>query len=116
VADKSLRAGQSVQPPWVTGGIVHLGRNWLSIGWQDIDQWHTLTGQLLLAVAPLTGLRSPLVAGGWVPQAGGALVDAAVPAPDSVAAVPVLWQLDAVGRTQARVTKGAAPDLGAVEQ
>jgi hypothetical protein len=116
VAEKSLRAGQSVQPPWVTGGIVHLGRNWLSVGWQDIDQWHTLTGQLLLAVAPLVGLRSPLVAGGWVPLPGSALVDAAMAAPAGLAAVPVLWQLDAVGRTQARVSKGAAPDLGAVEQ
>jgi hypothetical protein len=116
VAEKSLRAGQSVQPPWVTGGIINLGRNWLSLGWQDIDQWHTLTGQLLAAAAQSMGLRSPLVAGGWVPQAGGALVDAAVSAPAGVAAVPVLWQLDAVGRTQARVTKGAAPDLGAVEQ
>lgn len=116
VAEKSLRAGQSVQPPWVTGGIVNVGRNWLSTGWQDIDQWHTLTGQLLLAVAPLVGLRSPLVAGGWVPQPGSALVDAGVSAPTGVTAVPILWQLDAVGRTQARVTKGAAPDLGAVEQ
>ncbi|MEN9484230.1 MAG: hypothetical protein RJB37_2110 [Pseudomonadota bacterium] len=116
VSEKSLRAGQSVQPPWVTGGIVNLGTNWLSAGWQDIDQWHTLTGQLLLTTAPLVGQRSPLVAGGWVPQAGSALVDAAVPAPAGVAAVPILWQLDAAGRTQARVTKGTAPDLGAVEQ
>ncbi|MEY2874093.1 MAG: hypothetical protein RLZZ373_1464 [Pseudomonadota bacterium] len=116
VAEKSLRAGQSVQPPWVTGGIVHLGRNWLSIGWQDIDQWHTLTGQLLTAAAQVVGLRSPLVAGGWVPLPGSALVDAAMAAPAGLAAVPVLWQLDAVGRTQSRVSKGAAPDLGAVEQ
>lgn len=115
VAEKSLRAGQSVQPPWVTGGVVHLGRNWLSIGWQDIDQWHTLAGQLLVAATQSVGLRSPLVAGGWVPLAGSALVDAAVSAPAGVVAVPVLWQLDAVGRTQARVMKGAAPDLGAVE-
>jgi hypothetical protein len=116
VAEKSLRAGQSVQPPWVTGGIVNFGRNWLSIGWQDTDQWHALTGQLRLAVAPLTGLRSPLVAGGWVPLAGSVLVDAATVAPTGVAAVPILWQLDAVGRAQARVVKGAALDLGAVEQ
>ncbi|WP_338415361.1 right-handed parallel beta-helix repeat-containing protein [uncultured Sphaerotilus sp.] len=116
VSEKSLRAGQSVGPLWVTGGVVHLGKNWLSIGWQDIDQWHTLTGQLLLAAAPLVGLRSPLVEGNWVPQPGSALVDAAGPAPAGVAAVPILWQLDAVGRSQARVTKGAAPDLGAVEQ
>jgi hypothetical protein len=116
VSEKSLRAGQSVGPPWITGGVVNLGTNWLSIGWQDIDQWHTLTGQLLLANQPLEGLRSPLVDGSWVPQPGSALVDAAGPAPVAVAAVPILWQLDAVGRSQARVTKGAAPDLGAVEQ
>ncbi|MEX8493407.1 hypothetical protein [Sphaerotilus sp.] len=116
VSEKSLRAGQSVVLPWITGGVVNLGRNWLSIGWQDTDQWHALTGQLLQAASPLEGLRSPLVAGSWVPQPGGALVDAAVSAPAGVAAVPMLWQLDAVGRTQARVTKGAAPDLGAVEQ
>ena len=111
VSQKALRTGQSVLSPWVTGGMVTLGRNWLSSGWRDSDEWHTVTGQLVVASPPLVGLRSPLVAGGWVPQPGSALVDAATPT-----AVPVLWQLDAVGRTQARTVRGSGPDLGAVEQ
>ena len=92
-------------------------------GWHPAEKGLPAGGLLLLTLflpplttAPLVGQRSPLVAGGWVPQAGSALVDAAVPAPAGVAAVPILWQLDAAGRTQARVTKGTAPDLGAVEQ
>ncbi len=115
VAEKSLRMGQSVAPPWTTGGLLHLGRNWLSLGWQDIDQWHTLGGQLLVATPPLTGLRSPLVAGGWVPLAGSALVDAAV-AGEQAVPVPVAWQLDASGRSQPRSVRGAAADLGANER
>jgi hypothetical protein len=113
VAEKSLRMSQSVEPPWVSGGVLNFGRNWLSTGWQDTDQWHTVAGQLLMAAPLLTGLRSPLVAGGWVPQPGSLLVDAAVPGPLSV---PVAWQLDASGRSQPRAVHGAAADLGAVEQ
>ena len=111
VSQKALRMSQSVASPWVSGGIVTLGQNWLSSGWRDSDEWHTVAGQLVVASPPLVGLRSPLVAGGWVPQPGSALVDAATPT-----AVPVLWQLDAAGRTQARVVRGSGPDLGAVEQ
>ena len=113
VAEKSLRMGQSVGPAWTSGGVLNLGRNWLSLGWQDIDQWHTVGGQLTVAVPLLTGLRSPLVAGGWVPQPGSVLVDAAVAGP---LAVPVEWQLDASGRSQPRSVRGAAADLGATEQ
>jgi hypothetical protein len=113
VAEKSLRMSQSVEPPWVSGGVLDLGRNWLSTGWQDTDQWHTVDGQLTVAVPPLTGLRSPLVAGDWTPQPGSLLVDAAVAGPLSV---PVVWQLDASGRSQPRTVRGAAADLGAVEQ
>ncbi|WP_322588294.1 hypothetical protein [Sphaerotilus sp.] len=112
VAEKSLRMSQSVGPAWTSGGVLNLGRNWLSIGWQDIDQWHTVGGQLNVPAPPLTGLRSPLVAGGWVPQAGSALVDAAVAGP---LAVRVEWQLDASGRSQPRGVRGAAADLGATE-
>jgi len=112
VAEKSLRMSQSVGPAWTSGGVLNLGRNWLSIGWQDIDQWHTVGGQLNVQIPPLTGLRSPLVAGGWVPQTGSALVDAAVAGP---LAVPVEWQLDASGRSQPRGVRGAAADLGATE-
>ncbi len=31
---------------WTSGGIVNLGINWVSSGWQDSDIWHPVPGQV----------------------------------------------------------------------
>ena len=111
VTQRSLRMNQTVVAPWTGGGVLRLGRNWLSAGWQDTDPWHPVGGTLEVTAPQVVGALSPLERGGWRPQVGSAVIDAAVANGDAAA-----WQLDASGVSRARVTAGAGPDLGAVER
>jgi hypothetical protein len=111
VTQRSLRMDQTVVSPWVGGGVLRLGRNWLSADWQDTDPWHPVGGTLAVTAPQVVGALSPLERGGWRPLAGSGVVDAAV-AGDGAED----WQLDASGVSRVRATAGAGPDLGAVER
>jgi hypothetical protein len=118
----ALRANQEVNTTyWTAGGIVNLGRNWISAHWADSDPYHTVPGQLLGQGNLLSGPVAPVDVTTLVPLAGSAVVDVAQTAFSSavaaaLAAHPVSYQLDAQFNPQIRTTSGAGADLGALER
>lgn len=122
IAYPSMRASQDVgSNDWTPGGIVNLGRNWASAGWDDSDPYHTVPGQLLGRVNVISGPTSPVDWVTLVPVAGGAAVNAGQTAFSSavaavLAAHPVTHQLDAQLAPAIRNVSGGAIDLGAIER
>ena len=107
---------QQVGTGWTSGGIVNLGINWVSSGWQDSDIWHPVPGQLNGTAALISGSSAPIDLATWIPLAGSAVIDAAAPWPLVLAGHEPVWQLDASGRAQPRSIVGSARDLGSVER
>lgn len=122
IAYKALRANQDVNTThWTGGGIVNLGKNWISAGWADSDPWHPVSGQLLGQANVLSGASAPVALTTLLPVAGSKVVDAgqtvfstAVAA--TLNAFPVAYQLNAQFRPVARPVSGARLDLGAIER
>ncbi len=115
----SLRAPQDVSPPYVSSGVLNLGRNLIVGDWADSDPYHPLTGQLNGTANIITRGTSPLDPMTLMLNECTSALDAGVSAPAAVAAAvadhPVLWQLSASFAPVPRVTSGTAMDLGAIE-
>lgn len=118
----ALRANQDVNTAyWTPGGIVNLGRNWISARWADSDPYHTVPGQVLGQANMVAGPAAPVDPATLVPLAGSAVIDAAQTAFSSavaaaLAAHPVAYQLDTQFNPRARTVLGAGVDLGAIER
>jgi hypothetical protein len=115
VSTPSMRASSEVGSSWTAGGILNLGRNWISSNWADSDPWHPVAGQLSIASAQLTGASAPIDLGTLAPLAGSPIIDAGLTAPSLAAIGPPTYQLDARFAPVARTVNGAAIDIGAVE-
>ncbi|MEY4765822.1 MAG: hypothetical protein RI907_2495 [Pseudomonadota bacterium] len=120
-----LRAGQDVDAGWTTGGVLHLGRNFIqSVWWPGASPWHPVAGTLTGTELLLSTTAPTLAAGSYLPLAGSLLVDAATTVSADLQAVlnahPVNQTFDATlaGAPQpvARTVRGAAADLGAFER
>ncbi len=116
VGFRSMRAQREVGAGWTPGGIVNLGRNWISQGWADSDIYHPVQGQLLGSGNLITGATPPIDLSTMMPLAGSAVLDAAVAAPAGASAYTPNYQLGASYVPAARSVRGAAADLGAVER
>ena len=116
VGSRSMRAKRDVGPGYTPGGIVNLGRNWISNGWADSDVDHPVQGQLLGAVNMITGTTAPFDTATMTPLAGSAVLDMGQASPGGASAVGVTFQLSTSFAPVARTVKGAAMDLGAVER
>jgi hypothetical protein len=118
----ALRAKQDVNTDhWTSGGIVNLGKNWVSANWADSDPYHPVPGQLLGQDQVVSGPSFPVDATTLVPLAGGGAADAAQTQFSAQAALillnhPVTYQLDAQFKPVPRKVSGTAPDLGAIER
>ena len=116
VVQRNLRMDQEVAPPWEGGGVLNLGVNWISAGWQDIDIWHRVGGAVHGTHQFITGSSLPVDATTLQPLTGSPLIDRAAAALPAVSAHPLLWQLDASRRPMPRPVNGVGRDLGAVER
>ena len=116
VVQRNLRMDQEVAPPWEGGGVLNLGVNWISAGWQDIDIWHRVGGTVHGTHQFITGGNLPVDATTLQPLTGSPLIDRAAAALPALSAHPLLWQLDANRRPMARPVNGVGRDLGAVER
>jgi hypothetical protein len=101
---------------WTPGGIVNLGVNWASTGWQDSDIYHPVPGQLNGTANLISGSSSPLDPLSYLPLAGSAVVDAGVAGPVAASGHATVHQIDASGVASPRSVRGAAGDLGALER
>jgi hypothetical protein len=113
---RSMRAAREVGASWTPGGILNLGRNWISSGWADSDIYHPVKGQLNGAANMIVGTAAPIDLTTMAPLTGSAVVDVAQAAPGAAAAVVVNQQLGAGYVPAARTVKGSGMDLGAVEK
>ena len=116
IRDKNMRMDREVAAPWIGGGIVNLGRNWISSGWQDSDIWHKVRGQLNLVEPQLGDTTLPFDAASFRPVAGSALIDAGKRSTASPVSLVLSHQIDALGLPQLRRMSGLGHDLGAVER
>jgi hypothetical protein len=116
VGQRAMRANRDVGAAWTPGGIVNLGRNWISTGWSDSDQYHTVQGQLNGSANMITGAVAPIDLTTMVPLAGSAVVDVGQAAPSGASAVTVNQQLNASFVPVPRAVQGAGMDLGAIER
>ena len=113
---RSVRAQREVGAGWTPGGIVNLGRNWISNGWADSDIYHPVQGQLIGSANMVSGATPPIDLNTLAPLAGSAVVDAAQVPPAGASAYSVNYQMSASFVPTARAIRGAAADLGAVER
>ena len=113
---RSVRAQREVGAGWTPGGIVNLGRNWISNGWADSDIYHPVQGQLVGSANMVSGATPPIDLNTLAPLAGSAVVDAAQVPPAGASAYSVNYQMSASFVPTARTVRGAAADLGAVER
>ena len=111
-----MRASREVGAAWTPGGIVNLGRNWISSGWADSDIYHPVKGQLNGTGNLIVGTASPIDLATMMPLAGSVVIDVAQAAPSGASTVAVTQQLGAGYVPVARAVKGAGMDLGAVER
>ena len=117
VRQRNLRMDQDVVAPWVGGGVLNLGVNWISQGWQDSDVWHHVGGSVSGTDRLITGTDLPFDATTMRPVSGSALIDRAQATPPALSAAhPLTRQLNAQRRPVARTVNGAGSDLGAVER
>ena len=112
----SMRQSSEVTSPWVPGGVLHLGTNWINGNWADSDPWHPVPGTLSGAANLVTGTASPVDLQTLVPLAGGAAIDASQTDLAGVSAHPLQFQLAPRGIGVVRTTHGTKRDLGAVER
>ncbi|MDP4299895.1 right-handed parallel beta-helix repeat-containing protein [Leptothrix discophora] len=101
---------------WTPGGIVELGQNWISTGWQDSDADHAVPGALNGTANLRSGTTSPLDPATLVPLAGSVPVDAAQAGVGAAAGITPVYQISVNGRVSARTRNGAALDMGALER
>jgi hypothetical protein len=115
----SLRGGQDVSPPYVSGGILNLGKNWIVGSWADSDPYHPLKGQLNGTANMITSSTFPIDPVTLMPDGCTIVLDVGEATPTAVAAAvaahPVSWQLSTTFAPVRRITSGAAIDLGAFE-
>lgn len=116
IREKNMRMDREVAAPWIGGGIVNLGRNWISSGWQDSDLWHKVRGQLNLVEPQLGDTTLPFDATSFRPVAGSALIDAGKRSTASPVNLVLSHQIDTLGLPQLRRMSGLTDDLGAVER
>ncbi|MBK6854711.1 MAG: hypothetical protein IPG93_24850 [Burkholderiales bacterium] len=112
----NMRQTSEISSPWTPGGIVNLGKNWISTGWSDSDPYHTVPGKLNITVGQIASTTSPLDASTFVPLAGSTVVDSGVAGPAAASAYTVNYQISSTGVPSARVVKGSAIDMGALER
>ena len=113
----SLRMNQQdVGSYWTPGGIVNLGKNWISSRWADSDPWPPIPGSVTGQANMITGATAPYDLASFVPLAGSTILDTAQANLSAVSAYPVLFQLDASAQPKARSTVGSGIDLGSVER
>jgi hypothetical protein len=113
----SMRTSQEVAAPYVTGGIVNLGVNWIDQRWGDSDPYHPVPGELNGTSNFIEGTPTPVDLATLIPFSGGEAVDTAQAQLPDVDAYPVDYQLDATTlQPQTRSVNGAAMDIGAVER
>ena len=116
VGQRSMRAARDVGAGWTPGGILNLGRNWISSGWADSDPYHTVMGQLLGSANMIVGSSPPIDLTTMTPLAGSVVLDISQAAPSGASAVTVNQQLGANFVPVARSVNGAGMDLGAAER
>lgn len=113
VSGRNMRQStDNIGAAWTAGGIVNLGRNWISSGWVDSDANHHVPGQLNGSTNVLSGAAAPIDLTTFAPLAGSAIIGAAMPGPAAANAYPVDFELDAQFQPKPRPT---AADLGALE-
>ena len=113
---RSMRAKRDGNPPWTPGGIVNLGRNWISEGWADSDIDHPVQGQLLGSANMLSGSTPPIDLLSMTPIAGSIILDKNQAPPSGASAWTVDYQLGPAYVPMARTVTGSSLDLGAVER
>ena len=112
-----VRTSQEVAPPYVTGGIVNLGVNWIDDRWGDSDPYHDVPGELNGTTNFVVGSPWPVDPATLIPLAGGAAVDTSQPQLPDVANLPVDHELTTDTFLPAvRPVNGAGMDLGAIER
>ncbi|MEQ1516355.1 MAG: fibronectin type III domain-containing protein [Usitatibacteraceae bacterium] len=115
----SMRANQDATPPYVSGGILNLGKNWIVSNWADSDPFHPVSGQLNGSANMITGTVFPVDPDTFIPIQNSVIIDAGTAPPAAaaadVAAHIVDRQLDLVFMPKIRSVLGNAVDLGAIE-
>jgi hypothetical protein len=113
---RTMRQTSEISSPWTPGGIVNLGKNWVSTGWSDSDIYHTVPGQLNGTANLISGATSPLDATTFVPLAGSSVLDVGAAGPAAASGYKATYQVNNLGVPAARAVNGAASDLGAIER
>lgn len=112
-----VRTSQEVAEPYVTGGIVNLGVNWIDQRWGDSDPYHPVPGELNGTLNFVEGTPTPVDLQTLIPLAGGEAVDLAQAALPEVVNLPVTYQLNTASLSpEPRPINGAGMDLGAIER
>jgi hypothetical protein len=113
---RSMRASRDVGAAWTPGGIVNLGRNWISGGWADSDVYHPVKGQLNGTGNLISGTTPPIDLATMLPLAGSAVVDTGQAPPAAASAYVLSYQLGAGFAPTARTVNGSGLDIGALER
>ena len=111
----SMRQSSDIGRPWVAGGIVNLGRNWINGTWADSDPYHQVPGELNGKDNLLTGTAPPIDLATLRPNVASTLIDSAQSGPALAAAWKVEYELDRDFLPKRRVMVGASNDMGALE-
>jgi hypothetical protein len=113
----AMRSKQDVDVGYISGGILNLGRNWISEGWADSDPYHPNPNELLGVENMITGASAPIDITTLQPLPGSAIVDAAqATGPVAASAHAVKFQLGPGLKRIPRTVRGNAMDLGAIER
>jgi hypothetical protein len=102
--------------PWIPGGTLTLGKNFISSGWTDTDIYHTMSGALNGSAALVAGTSLPIDTATYVPLANSVVLNAAVTGPAGASAYTVTGEISSAAIPAARPVNGPAMDLGAVER
>jgi hypothetical protein len=107
-----LRAGQDVGASYMSGGDIHLGVNWMDMGWVNNDPDHPVPGPVTGAENVITGSAAPIDLTTLAPLPGSAIIDKGQAAPDGY---PVDHEYASDLHGSPRPVNGAAIDLGGLE-
>lgn len=108
--------GEGDSPTYVAGGKINLGRNWIKSGWLPNHASNPLAGSVLTGTENvIVGADAPIDSKTFAPVAGSPIIDRAMPLPPVAAPYVVEYEWDPTLVGAKRTTKGAAPDLGAIE-
>jgi hypothetical protein len=113
---RAMRAKRDVGAYWTPGGILNLGRNWVSTGWSDADMYHPVLGQMNGAQNMIVGSTPPVDLVTLHPIAGSAIIDMGQLSPAAASAHPVNFQLRTDFAPEARPVNGSFSDIGARER